>query len=79
MKRTSWIVELLNPADGSVLWRRSNASLQKLCDGWHEQTGNRYLTVARLHNWRTAQRSKLLIRVTKPDVPVHELNVEDVG
>ena len=79
MKRSCWVVEILNPVDSAVLWRRSNASLKRICDDWYEQTGNTYITVARLHNWRTAQRSKLLLRVTKPARPIHEVNVEDVG
>ena len=78
MKRSCWIIEILNPVDGDVLWRKKGARLAEICAAWTEQTGNDHLTVAKLHNWDTKKR-ETWIRVTKAARPISEVNVEDVN
>jgi hypothetical protein len=79
MKRSCWVVEILSPVDGAVIWRKKAERLRTLCDDWERQTGNNYLTVAKLHNHKGAKPRTKLIGVRHLEIPLHELALEDVG
>ena len=79
MKRSCWVVSLLSPVDGSVIWRRKDERLRDLCAAWERQAGNKYLTVAKLHNHKTAHPKIKLIDVRHLEIPIHELALENVG
>jgi hypothetical protein len=79
MKRSCWVVEVLSPVDGTVIWRKKDERLRTLCDAWERQTGNKYLTVAKLHNWKGAKPKTRLVAVRHLEIPIHELALENVG
>ena len=79
MKRSCWVVEILSPVDGSVIWRRKEERLRTICEAWEKQTNNQYLTVAKLHNHKHAKPKTQLVAVRHLEIPLHELAMENVG
>ena len=44
-----WCVEVLSPVDGSILWTHRCFRSQDIADKWFKDTGNRYLSKAKIN------------------------------
>ncbi len=78
MKSYSWIVELQNPKNlNENLWYYAGETLEKVCNEWESQTGNKFLNYHKLHNiyHNRNKGDNILIKVKKIKRNISEIEI----
>ena len=78
MKKYSWIVEVQNPKDLSInIWYYAGETLEKVCNEWENQTGNKYLNYHKLHNiyHNRNKGDTMLIKVKKVNQNISDITI----